>query len=126
MHSTIPGPPASTHSPFQDPQCQHIAHYRTANSNTTIKHLLNYLIAINGHSMVQSTPEVQKPVPTPSPSSSTTSEQPSTCSIPLSASPDPDEETTDTQSTSSNESITSTLNDRQLRPCVPINYMKPF
>ena len=107
VSSPISGLPVPIHIPVTEPQ-----------TSTTIEHILNYLIAINSHSMVQSTPEVPKPVPTPSSPSSTTSEQPSTCPSPLSPISNPDEE--DTQSTSSKDSITSM--SRQLRPHVPISY----
>ena len=85
---------------------------------TTINQLLQYLIAINGHSTVQLPLAVPQVTLTHAMPSSTTSEQPSSCSSPVSPRYNLEEDTT----TSSDESITSIASDRQLRPHVPINY----
>ena len=98
ISSPIPGPRLPTHSPITRPQPQisspisgpsALTHRSITEpqASVTTEHLLHYLVAVNGHSMVQSTPEVPKLAITLSPSSSSTSEQPFTCS-----GPDPNEE----------------------------------
>ena len=52
INSSIPGSSVPIHTPITGPQ-----------TATTIEHLLSYLIAINHHSTVQSTPAVQEPTP---------------------------------------------------------------
>ena len=79
--------------------------------------LLQYLAAINGRSnmqLAQMTPDV---TPTPGTPRSTSSEDSSPSSSHTTPSYDTEEE-----ETSGDESITSTISDRQLRPRVPISY----
>ena len=79
--------------------------------------LLQYLAAINGHSnmqLAQMTPDVTPVVGTPR---STSSEDSSPSSSQTSPSYNMEEEVT-----SDDESIISTMSDRQLRPRVPISY----
>ena len=87
-------------------------------SETTTDQLLQYLVAINGHSTIQLPQTILDVIPTPATPSSTTSKQQSTCSSQQSTSYNTEGDTT----TSDDDSITSIASDRQLRPCVPISY----
>ena len=86
-------------------------------SETTIDQLLQYLVAISGHSNVQLLQTIQDAIPTPTTPSSTTSKQ-STCSSQQSTSYNTEGDTT----ICDKESIISIASDRQLRPHVPTSY----
>ena len=79
--------------------------------------LLQYLAAINGHSNVQLSEMKPDVTPTPGTPNSTLSEDSSPSSSQTSPSYDAEKETT-----SDDESIVSTISDRQLRPCAPTSY----